>query len=143
MGAYVADAAIKQMILAGKKVKGSKVAILGLTFKENCPDTRNSKVADIINRLKQYETNIMVTDPYANSEDALKEYNINLTKLEDIKDVDCVIIAVAHDEFRKLSLKEIDCLFRTDNNDNKVLVDVKGIFDKNEVSKLNYKYWRL
>lgn len=143
MGAFVADAAIKEMILAGKKIKGSKVAILGLTFKENCPDIRNSKVADIINKLKQYEINIIVTDPYANSEDVLKEYGIKMTKFEDVKDIDCVIMAVAHDEFKSLSLKEIDSLFRKDNDNSKVLIDVKGIFKKEDVDKLNYRYWRL
>lgn len=143
MGAFVADAAIKEMILAGKKIKGSKVAILGLTFKENCPDIRNSKVADIINKLKQYEINIIVTDPYANSEDVLREYGIKMTKFEDVKDIDCVIMAVAHDEFKSLSLKEIDSLFRKDNDNSKVLIDVKGIFKKEDVDKLNYRYWRL
>lgn len=143
MGAFVADAAIKEMILAGKRVKGSKIAILGLTFKENCPDIRNSKVEDIINKLKQYETDIIVTDPYASSEDVLKEYGIKITKFEDVKDVDCIIIAVAHNEFKKLSLNEIDSLFRKDNNNSKVLIDVKGIFEKDEVAKLNYRYWRL
>ncbi len=143
MGAFVADAAIKEMILAGKKIKGSKVAILGLTFKENCPDIRNSKVADIINKLKQYEINIIVTDPYANSEDVLKEYGIKMTKFEDVKDIDCVIMAVAHDEFKSLSLKEIDSLFRKDNDNSKVLIDVKCIFKKEDVDKLNYRYWRL
>lgn len=143
MGAFVADAAIKEMILAGKKIKGSKVAILGLTFKENCPDIRNSKVADIIHKLKQYEINIIVTDPYANSEDVLKEYGIKMTKFEDVKDIDCVIMAVAHDEFKSLSLKEIDSLFRKDNDNSKVLIDVKGIFKKEDVDKLNYRYWRL
>ena len=103
MGAYVADAAIKQMIEAGQAPKKSKVVILGLTFKENCPDTRNSKVNDIIKQLKTYGINPVVVDPWASERDAMREYGVQLHGMEDAKDADCVIVAVAHKEFKALS----------------------------------------
>ena len=144
MGAYVADATIKQLVLAGKAPKESKVVILGLTFKENCPDTRNSKVEDIIKRLKEYDINPIVVDPWASAEEAKKEYNVDLTNLEDVKDVDCIIFAVAHDEFKNLTLDEIDELFKKDAKPSeKVLVDVKGIKTIDELNKMGYRYWRL
>ena len=125
MGEFVADAAIKQMILAGKVVRDAKVAILGLTFKENCPDTRNSKVVDIINRLKEFGVNPIVVDPWASERDAMNEYGITLTKLNDVKNVDCLIIAVAHNEFKKMSLNSIKDLFNISTDDKKILIDVK------------------
>lgn len=144
MGAFVADATIKQLILAGKAPKKSKVVILGLTFKENCPDTRNSKVEDIIKRLEEYDVKPIVVDPWAKPEDAKREYGVNLTDLKDVKDADCVILAVAHNEFKNLSWQEIDELFNKDlKNDEKVLIDVKGLRDLKEAKKQGYKYWRL
>ena len=107
MGKFIADAAIKQMVLAGKSPKKSKVIILGLTFKENCPDTRNSKVADIIKRLNEYEIYPDVVDPCANEKDAEREYGIKLSSFNQAKDADCVIVAVAHNEFKQLSLERI------------------------------------
>ena len=107
MGAYVADVAIKKMIEAGQAPKNSKVVILGLTFKENCPDTRNSKVNDIIKRLNEYGIEPVVVDPWASERDAMNEYGITLTKLEDVHNADCVIIAVGHKLFKDLSLDEL------------------------------------
>lgn len=143
MGAFVADATIKQLILAGKAPKNSKVVILGLTFKENCPDTRNSKVEDIIKRLEEYEIRPIVVDPWASERDAMHEYGVELTKLEDVKDADCVIIAVAHDEFRSMSLEELNGLYAEGANETKVLIDVKSILDRASVLNAGYKYWRL
>ena len=128
MGAYVADAAIKKMIEAGQSPKHSKVVILGLTFKENCPDTRNSKVNDIIKQLNTYGIQPVVIDPWANERDAMREYGVTLTKLEDVKDADCVIVAVAHKEFRALTLDDIKRLFRSCEDGAKVLLDVKGLY---------------
>ena len=141
MGKYVADAAIKKMIEAGQAPKNSNVVILGLTFKENCPDTRNSKVDDIIKRLSEYGIQPTVVDPWANERDAMREYGVKLTKLEDVKDADCVIAAVAHDEFKAISLKEIEKLFRDDAE--KVLIDVKGLFKVEDLDKSGMKWWRL
>lgn len=143
MGEFVADAAIKQMILAGKTVRDAKVVILGLTFKENCPDTRNSKVEDIIHRLKEFGVNPIIVDPWASERDAMNEYGVTLTRIEDVKDADCVILAVAHKEFRELGIAGVDKLFKDTANNEKVLVDVKGLFDKKEVSNIGYRYWRL
>lgn len=143
MGAYVADAAIKQMILAGKTPKDSKVVILGLTFKENCPDIRNSKVEDIIIRLKEYGIIPLISDPWVNKNDAMKEYGVALTSLDDISDVDCIILAVAHNEFKKMSLEDLDKLYITGSNDKKVLIDVKSVLDKSQIDKAEYRYWRL
>lgn len=143
MGEFVADAAIKQMILAGKQVKDARVVILGLTFKENCPDTRNSKVEDIINRLREYAINPIVVDPWAHEEDAINEYGVSLTKFEEVSEADCIILAVAHDEFKKMGICQIDKLFKNVKNDEKVLIDVKGIVDKKALDKKGYRYWRL
>ena len=143
MGEFVADAAIKQLILAGKVVKDSKVVILGLTFKDNCPDIRNSKVEDIIIRLKEFEINPIITDPWANEKDAANEYSVTLSKIEDVTNADCVIIAVAHNEFKELGIEGVDKLFKASANQEKILIDVKGILSREEVSALGYRYWRL
>ncbi len=143
MGAFVADAAIKQMIEVGQAPKKSKVVILGLTFKENCPDTRNSKVDDIIKRLNEYGIEPVVVDPWASERDAKREYNVTLTPLSEVEDADCVIVAVAHNEFKALSLNDIKALFKNVNDAEKVLIDVKGLYKVSELDKSGMKYWRL
>jgi UDP-N-acetyl-D-galactosamine dehydrogenase len=143
MGKFVADAAIKNMIAVGQAPKKSKVVILGLTFKENCPDTRNSKVDDIIKRLAEYEITPIVVDPWASDRDAMHEYGVTLTKLEDVKDADCVIVAVAHNEFKAMSLTDIKKLFKNTDDSEKVLIDVKGLYKVAELDASSMKYWRL
>ena len=144
MGKFVADAAIKQMINAGLAPKKANVVILGLTFKENCPDTRNSKVDDIIKRLGQYGIKPIVVDPWANERDAMIEYGVTLTALTDVHDADCVIVAVAHDEFRSLSLDNIKKMFRETTDDrSKVLIDVKGLYPVKALKESEMIYWRL
>ena len=143
MGKFVADAAIKNMIAVGQAPKKSKVVILGLTFKENCPDTRNSKVDDIIKRLAEYEITPIVVDPWASERDAMHEYGVTLTKLEDVKDADCVIVAVAHNEFKSLTLNDIKELFKNSTDSEKVLIDVKGLYKTTELKESGMKYWRL
>ena len=143
MGRFVADAAIKQMIAAGKAPKKSKVAILGLTFKENCPDVRNSKVYDIIRYLNEYGIEPIVVDPWVDEQEALCEYGVSLTKLEDIRDVDCIIIAVAHREFRMISLEKLNSMFAGVEDSEKVLIDVKGIYNIADLDKSGLRYWRL
>lgn len=143
MGEYVADAAVKQMIAAGQAPKKSKVVIFGLTFKENCPDTRNSKVADIIRQLNTYGIKPSVVDPWASERDAMHEYNVTLTKLEEISEADCIIVAVAHDEFKALSLESIKKLYRESADNEKVLIDVKGLYKISDLKKSGIKYWRL
>ena len=143
MGGFVADAAIKQMILTGKTPKTAKVVILGLTFKENCPDTRNSKVADIIRRLGEYGISPVVVDPWANARDAMREYGVKLSSMEDAKGADCVIFAVAHQQFREMTLQELDALFGEMPQEQKVLIDVKGLFRIADIQELGLAYWRL
>lgn len=141
MGKFVADATIKQMILSNQAPKQSKVAIFGLTFKENCPDTRNSKVADVIKELQEYGINPIVVDPWASQRDAMHEYNVTLTDIEDVKDVDCIIVAVAHNEFKKLSLDDIKKYYKKDIKP--VLIDVKGLYKVEELQSSNISWWRL
>ncbi|MBR5659637.1 MAG: nucleotide sugar dehydrogenase [Lachnospiraceae bacterium] len=143
MGAFVADAAIKQMVLAGLNVRDAKVVILGLTFKENCPDTRNSKVEDIITRLNEYGIDPVVVDPWANKDDALREYGVELKCMEEAKQADCIIVAVAHNEFRQLSIGDIKGFFKAAPDDEKVLIDVKGLYAIDDLKASGVRYWRL
>ena len=144
MGAFVADAAIKQMILAGKAPILCRVVILGLTFKENCPDTRNSKVSDIVDRLKNYGIEPVVIDPWASADDAMKEYNIHLADMSAARDADAVILAVAHNQFRELTWEQIAAMYRSDlEKEQRVLIDVKGVRSLKEALAQNYSYWRL
>lgn len=148
MGKYVGESTVKNLIKANKQVKGAKVAILGMTFKEDCPDVRNSKVIDIINELKEYGINVFVADPIADENEVKREYGIDLTKFKNIKNMDAVIVAVGHKEYMELTLESIKKLYEEkpvslNSEDKLVLVDVKGIFDKKEAQLKNYLYWRL
>lgn len=144
MGAYIADAAVRKMTEAGLTPKKSKAVILGLSFKENCPDIRNSKVYDVVKRLNQYGIEPVVTDSWADQNEAQKEYGIELVQLETIHDADCVVIAVAHNEFKKLGISKVKRMFRQNQDDKKkVLLDVKGIFSIAELEESGLNYWRL
>ena len=143
MGAFIADAAIKQMVLAGKSPRNAKVAIFGLTFKENCPDTRNSKVEDIIVRLQEYGIRPIIVDPWASERDAMHEYGVTLTPMAEIADLDCLILAVAHQEFRMMSISDYLNMFADVPNDQKVLVDVKGLLNSDELTDSGVRFWRL
>ncbi len=143
MGAFVADKAVKKMIEAGQAPKKSKVVILGLTFKENCPDTRNSKVDDIIKQLNTYGIEPTVVDPWASERDAMHEYGVTLTPIEKVSDADCVIVAVAHNEFKALSLDEIKKLFKAGDDSEKVLIDVKGLYKVEDLKASGMQWWRL
>ncbi len=143
MGAYVADVAIKKMIEAGQAPLKSKVAILGLTFKENCPDIRNSKVIDIVKQLGKYGIDPVVADPWVSEDDAMREYGLKVIDFDNIHDVDCIIIAVAHNKFKKITLDTIKSCYKPDDDREKVLIDVKGIYDIRELKQSNLKWWRL
>ncbi len=144
MGAFVADAAIKQMIEAGKAPKNARVFILGITFKENCPDTRNSKVYDIIKRLAEYEIVPQVSDPWADPEIAKREYGVDLIPFEEVKDADCVIVAVGHREFRSLSMEQIKDLFCPQLPAvERVFLDVKSLYRMDELKASGMRFWRL
>ena len=144
MGAFVADAAIKQMIEAGMAPKKATVLILGITFKENCPDTRNSKVADIINRLHEFEIKPVVADPWADAAVAKEAYGVDLVFGEDLPLADCVIVAVGHKEYRSMSMMQLKKLFKPELSDSeKVLIDVKSLYRKDELDASGMRYWRL
>lgn len=140
MGKYVAENVVKKLIAADKSVRNAKVAILGFTFKENCPDTRNSKVIDIVNELREYGIEPLIVDPVADSDEAKKLYDVNFVNFDSVKGMDAVVLAVAHTEFSIMTMKDIDALF---GQGKKVLVDVKGIFDRKEYEVAGYSYWRL
>lgn len=142
MGKYVAESVIKKMIAAGLAVRDAKVAILGFTFKENCPDTRNTKVIDIIRELEEYGIHPFVADPVADSKEAKQLYDIDFTEVSQLKDLDAVVIAVAHDIFLKLDKGDIGGFYKNENKV-KVLADIKGILDRKEFEAEGYSYWRL
>jgi UDP-N-acetyl-D-glucosamine/UDP-N-acetyl-D-galactosamine dehydrogenase len=143
MGEFIADNIIKKLIHANKIVKQSKVVILGLTFKENCPDTRNSKIIDIINRLNEYGIEPIIADPRANKEEARSEYGINVVDINLVKNADCVVFAVAHDEFKRMSVDQINEMFTNMENSEKIIIDVKSVLDKKQIENRGYCYWRL
>lgn len=143
MSAYVADAAIKQMIEGGLAPKKAKVFILGITFKENCPDTRNSKVQDIIARLNEYDIHPQVCDPWADTDVAKKDYGVDLISFDEIREADCVIVAVGHNEFRSLSMMELKKLFKESSDEEKVLIDVKSLYRMDELKASGMRFWRL
>lgn len=143
MGKFVADAIIKKLILASKVVRQAKIVILGVTFKENTPDTRNSKVVDIIDSLREYGIEPIVVDPEADAAEAKHEYGIDLVDIKEINDADCLVLAVAHDVFKKMSWEKIDSLYGNFENKEKVLIDVKSILSRNEIEQKGYSYWRL
>ena len=140
MGKYVAENAVKLLLKAEGNIKNAKVAILGLTFKEDCPDIRNSKVTDIVRELNEYGISPLLTDPWADPDEAEKIYQVKLTPLEEIKDMDVVIVAVAHVAYRNFNLKNVDQLFGTNK---KILLDLKGILNRREYEEAGYIYWRL
>lgn len=164
MGKYVAESTVKKMIKANKQINGAKVAIFGVTFKENCPDVRNTKVVDVIKELEEYGVDVRVVDPAADKEDLWREYRINLCEVEDIKEMDAVIFAVPHDEFKTIQLEDVKTMFgKTEyvnsevtnevaatsefdidiDSKNCVLIDLKGIFNREEAEDTGFAYWRL
>ncbi|MDG5471363.1 nucleotide sugar dehydrogenase [Jeotgalibacillus sp. ET6] len=168
MGKHVAESTVKKMIKANIPINGAKVAILGVTFKENCPDVRNTKVIDVINELEEYGVEVVVTDPVADKEDLFNEYGLSPIELDEIEDVDALILAVPHKEFKSISVKELSRMFavetkalagvavtsgsddskRSDDGANdykkeKVIVDIKGLFNKTELKNAGFIYWGL
>ena len=141
MGKYVVENLIKNLIKANVPVKEAKVAILGFTFKENCPDTRNTRVIDIVEELKEYGIAPVIADPEADVEEAMDEYGIEFTAMSDITEMDAVIVAVGHDQFLQLSQEKVTAMYKKDSS--KVLVDIKGIFNRSEFEFAGYTYWRL
>ena len=141
MAKFVAEKTIKKLINANIRVKGADILVMGLTFKENCPDLRNSKVNDIVLELKEYGVNVHIVDPMADKLDAKKEYNIDLEDPKDIKNMDAIIVAVGHKEYRDMDIKDLHKYYN-EVYSKPLLIDVKSIFNKEEAEK-EYDYWRL
>lgn len=142
MGKYVAESMVKNLIKADIPVKRARVAILGFTFKENCPDTRNTKVIDIYKELGEYGITPIVVDPAADADEAKRLYGITFETMDAVKDMDAVIIAVAHKEFLSLNKAAVSGFYH-EKHAKKVLMDIKGLFDRNEYLSDDYIYWRL
>jgi len=139
MGKFIADKTIVEMTKLGINPIGAKIAIFGITFKENCPDLRNTKVPDIINYLQTYGCEIKVTDSFADPDEAKEHLNIDLLELDKINRSDVVIVAVAHDEYKGISKKKWQKMF----NGNGVLIDVKSIYEKDNFTNIGINHWRL
>ena len=140
MGKYVAENVVKNLIKAEKAVKNAKVAILGFTFKENCPDTRNSKIYDIVKELREYGINPIIADPTADSKEAKHLYGVEFVDISTIKEMDAIVLAVAHDCFAHFTIEDMDKMF---GEGKKVLLDIKGLLNRKEFEKAGYNYWRL
>ena len=140
MGKYVAENVVKNLIKAEKSVKGARVAILGFTFKENCPDTRNTKIYDIVKELREYGIDPTIADPTADAAEAKHLYGVEFVDINTIKDMDAVVLAVAHSEFANFTMSDMDKFF---GKGQKVLLDIKGLLNRTEYEKAGYSYWRL
>ena len=140
MGKYCAEMCVKKLIASGKAVKGAKIAILGFTFKENCPDTRNSRIIDIVNELKEYGIHPVIADPEADADEAKRLYGIAFADMNTIRNMDAVILAVAHKAFSNFTMAELDKFFGAGK---KVLLDLKGLLNRKEYEAAGYCYWRL
>ena len=140
MGKYVAENCVKSLISADKAVKGARVAILGFTFKENCPDTRNSKVFDIVKELREYGIEPLIADPEADVEEAKMLYGVEFVDIDSIHGMDAVILAVAHKEFSGFTMERVGRFF---DNGQKILLDIKGLLDRDAYKAAGYLYWRL
>ena len=140
MGKYVAQSTVKKLIACDKAVRNARVAILGFTFKENCPDTRNTKIIDIVNELREYGIQPVITDPIADADEAKRLYGVEFSDMSAVHDMDAVILSVAHDSFKTLTMEDIDGFF---GRGKKVLIDIKGMFDRKLFESAGYVYWRL
>lgn len=164
MGKYIAENAVKQMIKANKQINGARVAVFGITFKENCPDVRNTKVVDVIRELEEYGVEVKVVDPVADEESLWQQYRINISDKEEIKGMDAIIFAVPHDPFKQITLKDLKEMYRTTYSVDQeamneiaattemsitlpssepILIDIRGIFDRKEANDKGFIYWRL
>lgn len=143
MGKYVAENTVKQLIKADINIHDAKVGILGFSFKENVPDTRNSRVIDIIHELEEYDVTPLVYDPVADQKEAKEEYGLELNSFEEIKDLDAIILAVQHDEFKDLTKEEFEAMYKPGSNGHKVMMDIKGLLNRKELEAEGFNYWRL
>jgi len=142
MGKYLAEILVKKLINAGKTVKGTRVLILGITFKENVPDIRNSKVVDIIRELQEYGIEILVHDPLADPTEVVHEYGLNLTPLDEVMPVDAVVLAVAHKAYADITPARFQALCQNGNRQG-VVMDVKSVLNRQEILQVGLTYWCL
>ena len=144
MPTFVGEQIVKQLVLAGKKVRDSKIVFFGATFKENCPDVRNSKIMEILKHLEQYEIKPLLVDSWADPNEVYRSYGYKTVSEEEALNADAIILSVAHEEYKNRSLKEWDAFFKSDlSKDERVIIDIKGILDNDTVTSEGYKYWRL
>ena len=143
MGKYVAEQVVKKLIASDLSVRGAKVGILGFTFKENCPDTRNTKIIDIVKELNEYGIYPLIADPSADAVEAERLYGVKFCDISKIKDCDAVILAVAHTQFADMTMEQVDSMFKAQENNKKVLADIKGLLDRKTYEDAGYSYWRL
>lgn len=143
MGKYVAEQVVKKLIAAELPVRGAKVGILGFTFKENCPDTRNTKIIDIVKELNEYGIYPLIADPSADANEAETLYGVKFCDISKIKDCDAVILAVAHTQFADLTMEQVASMFKAQENNKKVLADIKGLLERRAYEDAGYSYWRL
>lgn len=143
MGKYVVENIVKKLIQSDIPVKTAKIGILGFTFKENTPDSRNTRVIDIVDELKEYGIIPTVADPVADKEEALTEYGIEIQDLSKIKNMDALVLAVGHSEFLTLEKDDLELMFKEGPSKNKVIIDVKGLLDKKKYMDNGYNYWSL
>ncbi len=141
MGKFLAETTVKQMINAGSMVKNSRVGIMGLTFKENVPDLRNTKVVDVVDELRSFGVNVLVHDPLADPEESREEYGLDTVSMDDLHDLEALILAVSHDEYREFDPDAIKALFR--DPEKAIVVDVKGFFDRKTLADAGIAHWRL
>jgi UDP-N-acetyl-D-galactosamine dehydrogenase len=139
MGKFVAEQTVKQLVQHGHRISGAKIAVLGLTFKENCPDLRNSKVAGIIDELLEYCCEVIVHDPLASAAEALAEYGIALCALEDLSNCQAVILAVPHAQYLQMSVAQFGAMM----DEGATLVDLKSVLDREKLEAAKLKVWRL
>lgn len=140
---FVGEQIVKQLVLAGKKVRDAKIVFFGATFKENCPDVRNSKIMEILKYLEQFEMKPLLVDTWADPVEVKRGYGYELDSEKNSYDADCIVLAVAHEGYKNRSLKEWDSFFKSGENSEKVIIDIKGILDNSEVTEAGYRYWRL
>jgi len=140
MGKYIAERTVKMLIHSGKAVKGAKVAVLGITFKEDVPDLRNTRIVDIVTELEDFGVEVLVHDPLADPEEAREHCNVQLSPLEKLSGVDAVVLGVMHKSYRDMGLVGLS---RLCTNGSPIVVDVKSLFEYAEAERLGITYWRL
>ena len=143
MGKYVAENIIKKLVKEKRNLNEVKVVIFGLAFKEDCPDVRNSKVFEVINELKEYNIEVIIVDPLVDAKEVLSEFGIKISKIDEVTDIDAIVMAVPHQEFKKFDMNEMSSYYKKGIDKSKILIDIKSVFNKQEAFKKGFIYWNL